>query len=83
MSKKKNLDLTKPLPIDILGSESDPCFAQFNDPEADECQRCGDCEICAIVQSQNMHLKRSKIESKKQFKDVVKKPIKKIIKKKK
>lgn len=77
---KKNLDLTKPLdlPFDKLGSDDDPCFGKHNDPTAPECGRCGDSEICAIVQSQKAHLTRKKIESESEFKDIAKKkPFKK------
>ena len=75
MSKKNNLDLTKPLPLNIIGSDDDPCFGELNDPTAKECMRCGDCEICAIVQSQKQHGKRKKIESEKEFRDISEKKV--------
>lgn len=82
MSKKhKELDLTKPIPLDILGTEYDPCFGKLHDATASECQICGDSELCAIVQSQRLHVKREAIESEKEFKDLGKK--KKSAKKKK
>jgi hypothetical protein len=54
-------DLMEPL-VDIMvfGSEDDPCFGKLNDPLNSICKRCGDAEICAIVQGQRLHLKREK-----------------------
>lgn len=68
MSKK--IDILKPVTLDMLGTEEDPCFGKFNDPKSPECSRCGDCELCAIVMQQNLHLKRAKIEAESKFKDL-------------
>lgn len=66
----KGIDLLKPVNIEDLGGENDPCFGKHNDPKAEECQRCGDCELCAVVQSQNLHTKRAKVEKGQKFKDL-------------
>jgi hypothetical protein len=81
--KKENVDLAKPLPFDKIGSEDDPCFAKFHDLTAKECQRCGDSEICAIVQAQKLHGKRKEVESKTEFRDITKTKKKVVLKKKK
>ena len=67
MSKRKDRD-TQPKPdimeplVDIMvfGSDDDPCFGKLNDPLSPICKRCGDAELCAIVQGQRLHLKREK-----------------------
>jgi hypothetical protein len=66
----KGIDFLKPINIEDFGGPDDPCFGKFNDPKAAECMRCGDCELCAVAQAQNMHKKRAKIESKQKFKDL-------------
>lgn len=66
----KNLDVLKPITIEMLGTAEDPCFGKFQDPKCAECQRCGDSEICAIMMQQNNHLKRAKIEAEGTFKDL-------------
>lgn len=66
---KANYDLTKPLDITVFGSENDPCFGKLHDPANNICGRCGDAEICAIVQSQRQHIKRAKEDATNKFKD--------------
>lgn len=65
------------LPIDItkLGTEEDPCFGRLHNPQAEECRRCGDCEICQIVFAQNNHGLRAEIEKGGKFRDVDEKEI--------
>jgi hypothetical protein len=62
--------LEKPLDIDVIGTNDDPCFGKLHDLKNETCSRCGDSEFCAIVFSQNLHLKRDKIESKQEFMDL-------------
>jgi hypothetical protein len=64
------IDISKPVPLEALGTENDPCFGKHQDPRASECQRCGDSEICLIVMSQKNHIKRLEIEEKSSFKDI-------------
>lgn len=66
----KNHDILKPITIEMLGTEDDPCFGKHQDPRTPECSRCGDAEICAIVMAQNTAIKRAQIESKQKFKDL-------------
>lgn len=70
MSKK--VDLLKPVTIEQLGTKDDPCFGKHYSISAPECQRCGDCELCAIVVGQKNHIKRAKEEKKGAFKDTEK-----------
>lgn len=75
---KKNLDLTKPITLEQLGSGEDPCFGKHYDPRAAECNRCGDSELCAIALAQNNHINRLKVEKKMPMKDVEEGDIKKM-----
>lgn len=70
MSKK--FDTLKPITIDQLGTKDDPCFGKHYSISAPECQRCGDCELCAIVISQKNHIKRAQKEAEGKFKDLEK-----------
>ena len=67
---KKDHNMMEPLDINKIGNENDPCFGRFHDPTTQECGMCGDSEICSIVKSQKLHLKRKLIEDKKEFKDI-------------
>lgn len=71
-SQDQSIDMMKPLPLEKVGTPDDPCFGKFHDPSAEECQRCGDSEICSIVCGQNLHHKRKLIEEKQKFKDLQK-----------
>lgn len=66
---KSGIDLMQPIDITIFGSENDPCFGKLNDPANSICQRCGDSEICQIVQSQKLHATREKQSKTTKFKD--------------
>lgn len=71
----KKLDVLYPIDITKLGTEEDPCFGKFFDPQAPECQRCGDCEICQIALNQNSIIKRGKLEETTTFRDIGEKEI--------
>lgn len=66
----KQFDITEPIDLSIIGTAEDPCFGKLYDPQASECKRCGDSEICAIAMGQNNHLKRALVEAEKNFKDL-------------
>lgn len=66
----KQVDLLTPITIDQLGTKDDPCFGKHYSITAPECQRCGDCELCAIVMGQKNHIKRAKEEKKNSYKDL-------------
>lgn len=69
-SKDQSIDIMKPIPLEKIGTENDPCFGKHHEPSAPECNMCGDSELCAIAQSQKLHIKRGLIEDKQQFKDI-------------
>lgn len=71
----KKVDLMKPITIDQLGTEDDPCFGKLYDITTSECQRCGDCELCSIVMGQKNHLAREKEHKKGSFKDLEEIPV--------
>ena len=60
-------------PIDIrdFGDfEKDPCFGKLYDLGADECQICGDFELCAIAFAQRQNQKRIEAEKETKTKDL-------------
>jgi len=65
----KGEDLLFPVDIFKLGSKDDPCFGKLHDLKHPACSVCGDADFCAIVKAQNMHIKRTQIESEGRFKD--------------
>ena len=69
-SKIPNKKLEIPFDISKLGSKDDPCFGKHYDLNAEECQRCGDIEICAIATGQNLNISRKVIEETQPFKDI-------------
>lgn len=79
MAKKKrkpreeteNIDFLQPIDIKKVGSNDDPCFGKLYDLSAEECKRCGDSELCAVVFSQTTAKKiRKKEEKNNRFKDI-------------
>lgn len=78
----KTMNVLQPITLDQLGTKDDPCFGKLFDPRCNECQRCGDSEICAIAMGQLNHALRAKTEEKGNFKDLEEKNIKKVPKKK-
>lgn len=72
----KKMDITKPITLEMLGTANDPCFGKHYDPRTSECQRCGDCEFCAIAMGQISHMTRKELEKKNAYKDIEEKSIK-------
>lgn len=64
------MDIMKPLSIEDIGTNGDPCFGKSYDLSTKECKLCGDSELCAIVFAQNMNTTREVIEKEKHFKDM-------------
>lgn len=62
--------LLKPFDVTKFGTPDDPCFGLYYDLTADECQECGDIEVCAIAFAKNQHIKRASIEASQKFKDL-------------
>lgn len=68
---KTNIKMEVPLlRLDQYGTADDVCFGKHHDPRAEECKRCGDCEICLIVMGQLNNLKRIEVEAQGSFKDL-------------
>lgn len=72
--KSQEVDLLKPVDLSTVGTEDDPCFGKHHDIKAEECQMCGDSELCQIHFQQKLNIDRLAREKKTQFKDVEKKP---------
>jgi len=69
----KQVDITKPItPLELtkLGTDDDPCFGKHYDLTADECKRCGDCNLCSIVFNSKTEKLRGKEEKNNRFKDL-------------
>lgn len=62
--------LLRPFDVTKFGSDNDPCFGKKYDLSADECQECGDIELCAIAFSHKQTLLRLKKEEKFPMKDL-------------
>lgn len=80
--KDEGIDFSKPIDITKLGTSEDPCFGKLYDLSTDECKRCGDSELCALVFAQGkLKDKRTKIEKDNRFKDMeLKDPVNKSLK---
>lgn len=66
----ENTPILKPLSIEDIGHNGDPCFSKGYDLSTKECKMCGDSELCAIAFAQTMNKTRSDIEKENQFKDM-------------
>lgn len=67
----EGIDFLKPIGIDKIGSSDDPCFGKLYDLSTEECKRCGDSELCAVVFSQHKARNtRDKLESENRYKDL-------------
>ena len=62
--------LLKPFDVTKFGTEDDPCFGKHHDLNADECQICGDIEICSIATMQNRLSMRKLLENETKYKDL-------------
>ena len=63
-------DIFKPLDLNQIGSNGDPCFGKQYDLSTHECKMCGDSELCAIVFAQGMNKTRGELEKEQHFKDM-------------
>lgn len=64
------INFLEPVNLSKIGTDDDPCFGKYPDLKAEECQECGDCELCQIAFSQKMNLKRIELEKETHFKDI-------------
>ena len=44
----KEEDILKPIDINSIGSNGDPCFGKGYDLSTEECKQCGDSELCCL-----------------------------------
>ena len=63
-------DILRPLTINEIGSNGDPCFGKHYDLTTKECKLCGDSELCAIVFAQSLNKTREELEKENHFKDM-------------
>lgn len=63
-SKIPPQQLLTPFDVSKFGSEEDPCFGKLYSLMEEECQLCGDNEVCAIVFANRAHAKRIEQEKK-------------------
>ena len=70
----KKFDISKPITQEMLfeqiGTANDPCFGKLLDLKNPTCRMCGDSEICSIQMSIKTQVKRAKIESEREMKDL-------------
>lgn len=62
--------LLKPFDPTEFGGPNDPCFGIHHSLAAEECQICGDIEICAIATMQNLAKNRLALEAENKYKDL-------------
>ena len=74
--KKKSLpdiskgDILKPIDIDSIGTNGDPCFGTKYDLTTNECKMCGDSELCCIKFAAAMGKTRKELEKENDYKDL-------------
>jgi len=73
-SRKRSVEpqtFLHPINIKDFGDpEKDPCFGKLYDLSANECQICGDFELCSIAFAQKLQQKRLVAETKTKTKDL-------------
>lgn len=60
----------KPIDLESIGDNGDPCFGQKYDLTTDECQMCGDSELCCIKFAAMMGKTRKALEEENNYKDL-------------
>ena len=63
-------NILKPLNIDMIGSNDDPCFGKEYDLSTEECKICGDSELCCIKFASLMGKTRKELEENNKYKDL-------------
>ncbi len=64
------IDILKPLSVEDIGTNGDPCFGKAYDLTTKECKLCGDSELCAIVFAQGLNKTRDQLEKENRYKDL-------------
>lgn len=68
--KTINPGLLKPINLDIIGGNNDPCFGKLYDLSTNECKMCGDSELCCIKTAAFLGKTRKELETQNKFKDL-------------
>ena len=63
-------EIRKPVDIDSIGSNGDPCFGTKYDLTTNECKMCGDSELCCIKFAAAMGKTRKELEKENDYKDL-------------
>lgn len=68
----KGNKLLKPISLESIGSDNDPCFGKNYDLTTEECKLCGDSELCCIRFAANQGKTRKQLEKENDYKDLEK-----------
>lgn len=63
-------DILKPISLESIGTNGDPCFGQKYDLTTEECKMCGDSELCCIKFAAMMGKTRKDLEKENEYKDL-------------
>lgn len=63
-------NIFKPITLDMIGTNGDPCFGKHYDLSTSECKSCGDSELCAIKFASKVGKTRKKLEDENEYKDL-------------
>lgn len=63
-------EILKPVNMNSIGGNDDPCFGKGYDLSTTECKQCGDSELCCLKFSQLVGKTRKQLEKDNQFKDL-------------
>lgn len=63
-------NILKPIILDMIGSNGDPCFGKNYDLSTEECKICGDSELCCIKFSNSLGKTRKELEKENIYKDL-------------
>lgn len=64
------VDLLKPIDIELIGTNGDPCFGKLYNLATKQCKMCGDSELCSIVFAQTMGKTRDQLNAENNYKDM-------------
>lgn len=68
--KSVKTSVFKPINLDVLGGNEDPCFGKLYDLSTQECRMCGDSELCCIKTANHLGKTRKELEEQNNFKDL-------------
>lgn len=73
-SDNNPIDFSEPYPLELIGTQDDPCFGKLHDPRDPVCMKCGDSELCLIAMGQNNHQLRLEKEKESALKEYTPEP---------